>query len=97
MMVGAMNPIGATWGGGWYKERFPCKTFRQIYLVEMKPASCHRGTIFCFAGLASPTTITPVASPFNSRLKSTTPVSKPLEGGQFAMCKIDMLSYGSLV
>uniref|UniRef100_A0A674I4R0 Supervillin n=1 Tax=Terrapene triunguis TaxID=2587831 RepID=A0A674I4R0_9SAUR len=31
------------------------------------------------AGLASPTAITPVASPFCNRLKSTTPVSKPLE------------------
>ncbi|XP_067398684.1 supervillin isoform X14 [Emydura macquarii macquarii] len=30
-------------------------------------------------GLASPTAITPVASPFCNRLKSTTPVSKPLE------------------
>ncbi|XP_060104191.1 supervillin isoform X13 [Heteronotia binoei] len=30
-------------------------------------------------GLASPTAITPAASPFSSRLKSTTPVSKPLE------------------
>ncbi|XP_074841037.1 supervillin isoform X5 [Carettochelys insculpta] len=30
-------------------------------------------------GLASPTAITPVASPFSTRLKSTTPVSKPLE------------------
>nr|XP_008110578.1 PREDICTED: supervillin isoform X27 [Anolis carolinensis] len=30
-------------------------------------------------GLASPTAITPVASPFCNRLKSTTPISKPLE------------------
>ncbi|XP_075778756.1 supervillin isoform X28 [Pelodiscus sinensis] len=30
-------------------------------------------------GLASPTAITPVTSPFCNRLKSTTPVSKPLE------------------
>ncbi|XP_054846828.1 supervillin isoform X4 [Eublepharis macularius] len=30
-------------------------------------------------GLASPAAITPVASPFCNRLKSTTPVSKPLE------------------
>ncbi|XP_015263604.1 PREDICTED: supervillin isoform X3 [Gekko japonicus] len=30
-------------------------------------------------GLASPTAITPAASPFSSRVKSTTPVSKPLE------------------
>ncbi|KAJ7322212.1 hypothetical protein JRQ81_018499 [Phrynocephalus forsythii] len=30
-------------------------------------------------GLASPTAITPVASPFSNRLKSTTPISKPLE------------------
>nr|XP_056713210.1 supervillin [Euleptes europaea] len=30
-------------------------------------------------GLASPAAITPAASPFSSRLKSTTPVSKPLE------------------
>ncbi|XP_048366505.1 supervillin isoform X3 [Sphaerodactylus townsendi] len=30
-------------------------------------------------GLASPTTVTPAASPFSSRQKSTTPISKPLE------------------
>ncbi|CAI5788954.1 supervillin isoform X9 [Podarcis lilfordi] len=30
-------------------------------------------------GLASPTAITPAASPFCNRLKSTTPISKPLE------------------
>ncbi|XP_028934143.1 supervillin isoform X22 [Ornithorhynchus anatinus] len=30
-------------------------------------------------GLASPTAITPVASPFSSRTKGTTPISKPLE------------------
>ncbi|XP_077159939.1 supervillin isoform X15 [Paroedura picta] len=30
-------------------------------------------------GLASPTAVTPAASPFSSRLKSTTPISKPLE------------------
>ncbi|XP_066484116.1 supervillin isoform X2 [Tiliqua scincoides] len=30
-------------------------------------------------GLASPTAVTPVASPFCNRLKSTTPISKPLE------------------
>uniref|UniRef100_A0A8C8S3S5 Supervillin n=1 Tax=Pelusios castaneus TaxID=367368 RepID=A0A8C8S3S5_9SAUR len=30
-------------------------------------------------GLASPTAITPVTSPFCNRLKSTTPISKPLE------------------
>ncbi|XP_031795644.1 supervillin isoform X11 [Sarcophilus harrisii] len=30
-------------------------------------------------GLASPTAITPVSSPFSSRMKGTTPISKPLE------------------
>lgn len=36
-------------------------------------------------GLASPTAITPEVSPFCNRLKSTTPISKPLEGGSLKM------------
>lgn len=32
------------------------------------------------AGLASPSALTPVASPYGNRQKSTTPVTKPLEG-----------------
>lgn len=37
--------------------------------------------VFCsYAGLASPSALTPVASPYGNRQKSTTPVTKPLEG-----------------
>lgn len=55
---------------------FPCR-----HCWKDGPAQgCIFFVLCSYAGLASPSALTPVASPFSNRQKSTTPVTKPLEG-----------------
>ena len=59
------------WGSWW--------SLRVLGIPRSDPEMLSCSFVFP-AGLASPTAITPVASPICSKARGTTPVSKPLEG-----------------